>query len=414
MKELNTLVLGKPSILILCAMILLGCSKDDISEDDPIKEEPELDFVLKPSETTLYMVNPNASSETVALFYNLKTLSKTNFIVGQQNAFNNFYNDAEGDSDIKKTTGSDPGLLGSDFMFITDNNNDGKPTNWYYQQEQRIIADAIQAYNKGMVNVFTWHLREPYEGKSFYTSEMTEFQKYNALPSILPGGTNHEYYKQKLQKVAEVAKSLVGGNGKLAPFVFRPFHEFDGNWFWWGKQYCTPQQFIAIWRFTVEYLRDTLHVNNILFAYSPDNSFTTSTQYLERYPGDNYVDVLGMDNYGDFNNQGQTGVEKANKKLQIISNLAIEKVKIAAFTETGYFITPGSNSPIPNFYSKNLYDAITSNATQIGFMMFWYNAKDTYCVPVPGLADTADFIAFTNKPKVMLQNELPNLYALPN
>lgn len=413
MKELKRLLLDKSSILIVFALILSGCSKDDISEDDFINVTPEPDFVLTPEVTPSYMVNPNASAETVALFYNLKILSKTNFIVGQQNAFSNFFKDDEGDSDIKKTTGSDPGLLGSDFMFITDDENDGTASNWYHQQEQRIIADVVQAYNKGMVNVFTWHLREPYEGKSFYTSEMTEFQKQNALSSILPGGTNHEYYKQKLQKVAEVAKNLMGSNGRLAPFVFRPFHEFDGDWFWWGKKYCTPQQFIAIWQFTVEYLRDTLNVNNILFAYSPDNGFNSSAEYLERYPGDNYVDVLGMDNYGDFDNQGQAGVEKANKKLQIISNLAKEKVKIAAFTETGYFVTPGSNSPIPNFYSKNLYDAITNNATEIGFMMFWYNSKDTYCVPVPGLPDTADFLAFASKPKVMLQNALPNLYSLP-
>lgn len=416
MKELNKLILSKQPVLILFSVILLvvSCSKEDISEEDPVLETPETDFVLAPADTYLYMVNPSASAETVSLFYNLKTLSKTNFIVGQQNAFHNFYNDAEGDSDIKKTTGNDPGLLGSDFMFITDDNNDDTVSNWYYQQEQRIIADAIEAYNKGMINVFTWHLREPYEGVHFYTSEMTEFQKNNAFLSILPGGVNHNYYKQKLQKVAEVAKSLVGSNSTLAPFVFRPFHEFDGDWFWWGEQYCTPQQFIALWQFTVEYLRDTLKVNNILFAYSPDNSFTNPTEYLERYPGDKYVDVLGMDNYGDFNNQGQTGIDAANKKLQIISTLAIEKVKIAAFTETGYFITPGSNSPIPNFYSKNLYDAITNNNTEIGFMMFWYNSKNTYCVPIPGLPDTADFIAFTNKPKALLQNELPKMYVLPN
>lgn len=403
--------------LLFFILIFQSCSKDDdvFENEPPIVEEPKPDddFVLKPEATTQYMVNPNATAETVALFYNLKTLSKTKFVIGQQDAFSSFYNNDGGDSDIKKTTGSDPGLLGSDFMFITDDQNDGSASNWFFQQEKQIKADAVKAYNLGMINIFSWHLREPYEGKHFYTSEMTDFQKANAFKSILPDGENHEYYKTKLEKVAEVANSMIGANGELVPFVFRPFHEFDGNWFWWGSAYCSPQEYIALWQFTVKYLRDTLGVNNMLFAFSPDNSFTTEAQYLERYPGDDYVDVLGMDNYGDLNNQGAAGVERANKKLKIVSDLALERVKIAAFTETGYFVTPGTNAPIPNFYSENLYQTITNNNNQIAFMMFWYNWQDTYCTPVPGMPDTDDFITFTKKLEAVLQHNLPTLYKLP-
>jgi len=375
--------------------------------------ESTTEFILQPQETPNYMVNPNSTPETIALFYNLKTLSKTKFIVGQQDAFNSFYNNNIGDSDIKKTTGSDPGLLGSDFMFITDDNNDETPANWFYQQEQTIKADAIEAYNKGMVNVFCWHLREPYEGLEFYTNAMTDFQKNNAFLSILPGGENHEYYKEKLQKVAQVANSMVGSDGNLVPFVFRPFHEFDGDWFWWGAPYCTPQQYKTLWQFTVDYLKDDLNVRNILYAYSPDKNFTTSAEYLSRYPGDNYVDILGMDNYGDFNNMGQMALENANQKLQVISNLAIERVKICSLTESCFFVTPGQNNPIPEFYSNNLYNALSDNEVEIGFMMFWNNTQDTYCTPTPGLSSSSDFIEFANKPRTVLQTGLPNMYQLP-
>ena len=377
-----------------------------------ISDQPEA-FVLLPSETSSYMVNPNATAETIALFYNLKTLSKSNFLVGQQDAFNAFYNNNIGDSDIKKTTGSDPGLLGSDFMFITDDLNDETPTNWFYQQEQIIKEDAIEAYDKGMVNVFAWHLREPYEGLDFYTENMSEFQKTNAFTSILPDGENHEYYKQKLDKVAQVAKSMVGNDGKLVPFIFRPFHEFDGNWFWWGAAYCTPQQFIEVWRFTVDYLKDTQNVRNMLFAFSPDKNFNSDAEYLSRYPGDEYVDVLGMDNYGDFDNQGQMGLDSANSKLQILTSLADEKVKIAALTESCYFVTPGETNPIPGFYANNLYGALTQNNVEIGFMMFWTNSLDTYCTPTPGQSSTDDFIEFISKPEPLLANDLPDMYSLP-
>lgn len=179
------------------SLVLAGCSEDNdpfnpepdpVDPIDPVDPPGEEDFILQPEDTRTYLVDASATEETVALFYRLKTLSRTKFIVGQQDAFSSFYGDNGGDSDIKKVTGSDPGLLGSDFMFITDDSNNGEPDNWYYQQEQQIIADVVEAYDKGMLNHFSWHLREPYEGDHFYAGDMTDFQRANAFKSILPGG----------------------------------------------------------------------------------------------------------------------------------------------------------------------------------------------------------------------------------
>ncbi|WZL88174.1 glycosyl hydrolase [Salinimicrobium sp. 3283s] len=409
-------------LYMFMSLIFASCSKDEdpIQNPDPIPVDPvdpvdppeEKDFVLQPEDTKTYMVDASATEETVALFYRLKNLSRSNFIVGQQDAFNAFYGNNAGDSDIKKLTGSDPGLLGSDFMFITDKNNNGEPDNWFYQQEQQIIADAVDAYNKGMVNHFTWHLREPYEGDHFYTDEMTDFQKANAFKSILPGGANHEPYKEKLQKIAEVVKNLKGSDGKLIPIIFRPFHEFDGGWFWWGAPYSTAQEFKTLWQFTVDYLKDELNVHNILYAYAPDNSYSTATTYLQRYPGDEYVDILGMDNYGDFVPGDASKLSAANAKLKMISELAKDKVKIAAMTETGLFI-PNNTLPA-NFYSENLYEVLTNNDIQIGFMMFWQNSENLYTVPVPGLEGEEDFLEFVQKEEPLLLHEMPDMYKLPN
>ncbi len=371
-------------------------------------------FSLKPEDARSYMVNPNATAETVALFYNLKKSAENGFVVGQQDAFNLFFQDNRGEADMKKTTGSNPGLLGSDFMFITSDRNTGASNNWWYNQELMIIDHVKQAYDQGMINTFSWHLHEPYDGRDFYTANMTSFQRENAFRSILPGGANHDYFKEKLDKVASVVKSMVGSDGKLIPIIFRPFHEFDGHWFWWGQDYCTAEEFTQAWRFVVEYLRDEKQVNNMLFAFSPDNSYSTQAGYLSRYPGDAYVDVLGMDNYGDLNNQGSNGATRANDKLMMLSDLAIEKVKISAFTETGYFVEPGQNSPINNFYTDLLYPALTDNDIQISYMMFWSNYTDTYVVPTPGQSDAANFVEFANKPKSILANGLPDLYEIPN
>lgn len=393
----------------------LGCSSNDngysgITTTDPVTEDPTED-ILTPENVRSYMADPNATDETVALFYNLKKLQKTKYLIGQQDAFSSFYNDMGGESDIKKATGHDPALLGSDFMFITDDQNNGESSNWFYQQEQQITADVVEAYDKGMVNIFSWHIREPYEGISFYTDDMTDFQKQNAFASILPGGENHEYYKSKLDKVADVLSNLKGSDNKLIPVIFRPWHEFDGSWFWWGASYCTPQQYKEAWQFTVEYLRDTKNVHNVLYAFSPDKSYTTDAEYLSRYPGDNYIDVLGMDNYGDFANGSANGVTTANNKLKMVSDLAKEKVKIAAMTETGYRIT-SSTSPLNGFFTNSIYKAMTDNDVELAFVMFWNNNQDGYYVPPAGQSNTQDFVDFTLKTESVLVNTIPTMYTI--
>ncbi|WP_281228434.1 glycoside hydrolase family 26 protein [Flavobacterium aquiphilum] len=399
-----------PSLIIA----LSSCSKDDPAPDPVVVVPPvEVTDGLTTQNVKTYLVDKNATTETVALFYNLKKLAKTKFAIGQQDAFNGFYNNGStAESDIKKTTGYDPAILGSDFMFITDKNNNGQASNWFYQQEVIITDDVKEAYAKGMINTFSWHIREPYNDNSFYAADMTTEQKATAFKSILPGGVNNAWYKTKLDKVASVVSNLKGSKGELIPIIFRPFHEFDGSWFWWGADYCSPEDYKAAYQFTVEYLRDTKGIHNILYAFSPDNSYSTSTNYLSRYPGDAYVDVLGMDNYGDFNNQGQTGADKANAKLKMISDLAISKVKIAAMAETGYQVT-ATIPPIDNWFSTYLYSALTANNIQISYVLFWNNTQNAYWVPTPTASNAADFKTFVTKSKSALVNSLPNMYVLP-
>lgn len=351
-----------------------------------------------------------ATAETLALFYNLKKLPEKGFALGQQNAFNGFYYNIKGKSDIRKTTGFDPAIIGLDFSNITDDKNTGKEDNWYFQQEQIIIADAKKAYNQGMIVSFSWHFREPYKGMDFYVDRLTDKDK-NRVKSILPGGENHDYYKRKLDKIAEVAKNLKGNDGKLIPVIFRPFHEFDGSWFWWGAAHCSPEEYKELFAFTVTYLRDVKEVTNFLYAFSPDNQFNSEADYLKRYPGDAYVDVLGMDNYGDFDNKGEEGARFANSKLKILSDLAKQRNKIAALTETGYQIT-FTKDPIEGFFSKYIYNALTANDIAVSYVMFWENNEEAYFIPQPNMPDTADFVAFTKKPKVLLSDKLPSLYKI--
>lgn len=408
MKKLHFIFL----VLFSTFILLTSCSSNEETISSGTTNHSNSITAKRPV-TTSPTVDENATAETVAMFTKLKTLGQTRFAIGQQDAFNGFYDSSSlTESDIKKTTGYDPALLGSDFMFITDKNNTGTSGNWFYQQEQKIIADVKKAYDKGMINMFTWHLREPFNENSFYAADMTAQQQSTAFKSILPGGSNHNWYKLKLDKIASVVSNLRGSDDKLIPIIFRPFHEFDGSWFWWGASFCTAQEYKTAYQFTVDYLKNTKGVHNILYAFSPNDSYTTSAGYLSRYPGDAYVDVLGMDNYSDFENKGQAGADQANAKLKMISDLAISKSKIAALTETGYRVT-ATTTPISNWFSTYLYSALTANNIQISYVVFWNNSSDGYYVPTPSTSNVADFINFTNLPKSTLINVLPNMYTQP-
>ncbi len=118
--------------------------------------------------------------------------------------------------------------------------------------------------------------------------------------------------------------------------IFRIFHELNGSWFWWGGKNCEPDELKQLWRFTVSYLRDEKKVHNLLFAYNTDR-FATKEAYLERYPGDEWVDIIGFDIYqrGD-STKNEPFIKETDQSLTILESIASEKNKIPALTEFGY------------------------------------------------------------------------------
>ncbi len=354
--------------------------------------------------TRKLLVDSNATAETVALFYNLKESSKRHILVGQQDP-DVTYSNAKGETDIRKMTGRDPAIWGYNFGHITNEKNDGK--GWFHAEEHRIIGLASAAYDNGMINTFLWCLKDPYTEKTFMSKEMKAEDLKRSFRSILPGGEKHEWYKGKLRKVAEAVGSIKGHNGTLSPVIFRPFHELDGNWFWWGRNYCTAKEFQECWKFTVTYLRDDLKVHNILYAFSPDCSFKSEKDYLERYPGDAYVDVVGFDDYVDFE---KNRAHEAATKVSIISNYAKTHGKLAALTELGY-----REKPVPvDLYTGYYMKALADPSVELAYMMFWRQSKkEGICyVPVPGSAVAPDFTKFINHPRLRLLSTEKNLYTV--
>jgi len=190
------------------------------------------------------------------------------------------------------------------------------------------------------------------------------------------------------------------------PIIFRPYHEHNGDWFWWGAKWCTPDEYKQLWRLTIDYLRKTKGLHNIITCYSPDR-FKDRTEYLERYPGDDVIDIIGHDNYGNF--RSIKTKDQARQALETIVALAQERNKIAAFTETGV----GQRDVNATWWTDVLLETLKSSPStrKIAWVLVWRNAgKRQNYAAFPGSATVESFKTFEADPLTLFMEDLPRMY----
>jgi mannan endo-1,4-beta-mannosidase len=347
------------------------------------------------------LIDPQATAETRSLFKNLGKLSKTHTLFGHQHA-TEYGHGWAGDmdrSDVKSVTGSHPALIGVDLMGFS-----GMPREAIEKAKEELRKNVSDTYNRGGVTTVAWHFSNPVSKGGF---NWVDSLSLPAVKYIIPGGESHETYKSILKEIGEWTKSVRGADGNLVPMIFRPYHEFDGGWFWWGRPHCTKDEFVSLWRFTVTYLRDTLGVHNFIYAFSPDNKFKTEQQFLERYPGDDYVDMVGMDNYGDMG-RNRYDLDTAALKLKIVSDYASKAGKLAAFTETGLESIPNTS-----WWTGTLLTVMKKHKMRLSYVLVWRNdtrSATHYYAPFPGQVSSPDFLKFYNDPYTLFESDLKNIY----
>ncbi|CAN5390852.1 glycosyl hydrolase [soil metagenome] len=346
-------------------------------------------------------IDPNATKETKALFKNLWKISKNHTLFGHQHAteYGHGWSGEEDRSDVKSVTGSHPAVIGVDFSGFS-----GRSPEAIVKFKENLRKNVTDTYNRGGVTTVAWHFSNPVSGGGFYWRDTVSLP---AVRYIIPGGEAHDQYKEILDGIGEWAKTVRGADDNLVPMIFRPFHEFDGGWFWWGKPHATREEFISLWKFTVSYLRDSLNVNNFIYAFSPDNRFLTEEEFLERYPGDEWVDMVGMDNYGDLG-RNTYSVDTATLKLKIVSDYAKKAGKLAAFTETGL-----ESIPDTIWWTETLLKAMKTHNIKMTYVLVWRNdirSPTHYYAPFPGQVSVPDFIKFYEDPYTLFENDLNNIY----
>lgn len=339
-----------------------------------------------------------ASKQTKNLFFNLLKLKNKGIMFGHQDdlAYGVGWKYVSGKSDVKEVTGDYPAVYGFELGRL--------------ELDHRVNIDSVPfdsmrnyirtIYNRGGIVTLSWHLNNPLTGKTAWDPAE------GTVASILPGGEKNELYKSWLDKVANFIVTLKDKNGVPIPVILRLFHELNGNWFWWGKDHCTPEQFKELWHFTISYLRDTKNIHQLLYAYNTDR-FSSKEDYLIKYPGNKWVDVLGFDIY-----QRKAGAEgnaefihSADTMLTMLTEIASERNKIPALTEFGFGKVPDST-----WWTNVLYRALGHH--KISYALAWRNAgfkpsgEAEFYVPYKGQASENDFQKFSKEPNILFQKDL--------
>lgn len=341
--------------------------------------------------------DPKATKETVSLYKNLHQLSKKHILFGHQDdlAYGVNWKYVTGKSDIKDVVNDYPAVYGWDMGRIelgAAKNIDGVP----FEQMRKYIQDG---YQKGAVITLSWHFDNPLTGGSSWDTTK------NSVAAILPGGAKHQLYISWLDKAAQFMQSLKGSKNEAIPILFRPFHELTGNWFWWGRNTATPTELKQAWRFTIDYLRNKKQLHNLIIVYNT-NDFTTEQQFLERYPGDDLVDVVSFDLYQFEQKDKQKFINAVRHQSTILTKVAKQKNKLAAFAETGFEAIPD-----PTWWTETLWPAI--KGYPLAYVLVWRNAgysatmkKMHYYAPYKGQVSEKDFKKFYQNSYILFEKAL--------
>lgn len=333
----------------------------------------------------------NNSNEN-EIIQQLKTVKGKGILFGHQDdlAYGVEWKYVDGESDVKQVTGDYPAMFGWELG--------GLEMGWKKSLDS-VPFDSIRyfvakAYAMGGINTISWHPYSLINGNNSWDNEV------EVVEHILEGGKLHEEFKAQLTLVGNFLLSLKTTEGKAIPFIFRPWHEMDGEWFWWGSKTTTPEELIALFRLTITHLQE-MGLTEMLVAYSPDRNFTTTEEYYTWYPGDDIIDVLGVDNYWDVAQPG--GYLTAIEKLHIVINAAKEKEMISAFTESGCYQVEDTLW-YPEKYGKVFEDSLIQ--AELSYAHVWRNEKTAgYYFPHNGHPSAAGAAELLAKPYMFLLND---------
>lgn len=302
-------------------------------------------------------------------------------------------------SDVLSTGGAYPYILGLDLGELEIDN----PRNLDGNDFGLMREAAVKHYERGGIVTVSWHLRNPLTG-----GDAWDVSSDKVVESILPGGEKHDYFIGWLDKVANYLASLKDSNGQQIPVIFRPWHEHTGGWFWWGTGLCSAEQYNELWKMTWNYLVVDKKLTELVWAISPGAAPENFEAWESRYPGDGYVDIVGLDGYCATYLPQEEALPQYNTIIRSclgsLQNFAEKHGKILALTETGY-----EGLTYDKWWTEVLQPAI--EGIPIAYLLVWRNTDEMprgmvhFYAPWPEGPSEKDFKELVESGKIKLLNK---------
>ena len=248
---------------------------------------------LSPTRT---LSNPKASDSAKRLYSYLCDIYGNHIIAGQQeycgshnyNSWNDpdtFIKDNEAEFEyIFEKTGKQPAIRGIDFLAYNTTSD------WHDNAPERCI-EWTNKY-KGIATV-TWHWNVPTEEGSTETAFYVEsasatYTTFSISKALTEGTWENEVLMADIDLIAQELTKLKKAD---VPILWRPLHEAEGAWFWWGAE--GPEPCKELYRLLYDKLTNEYGLDNLIWVWT-GYTFPTSSAW---YPGDDVVDIVGYDKY---------------------------------------------------------------------------------------------------------------------
>lgn len=233
------------------------------------------------------LVSPNPSVQAVNVYNFLKEKFGTHIIAGTMAAHATNIAEAQW---VQDNTGKWPALTCFDYIDYTN-----LGTNWVDYGAIFTLGSNWWQQN-GLVSIM-WHWRDPLNKSGAFYTQDTNFD----LSKIYD--TNSPEYKAIIEDIDTVAGYLREFRNEGIPIIWRPLHEAAGAWFWWGAKGSAPCK--ALWQLMFDRMVNHHGLNNLIWVWTTNSH----ADALDWYPGDNFVDIIGMDIYPGENQHGSQYLE---------------------------------------------------------------------------------------------------------
>jgi mannan endo-1,4-beta-mannosidase len=238
------------------------------------------------AKSQIQLANKNASTEAKNLYSYIQSIGGLKTMAGQHCVP---LNGSSRLQVVHRLTEQYPALFGQDFGFSYPGYWDG------INFRQNIVDEAIKRHEQGFVITIMWHainptLDEPLEFKEGIQSEVSD-QQWQEL--ITPGSNLNERWKSQVDVIAWHLKQLQYAN---VPVLWRPYHEMNGDWFWWGKK-PGDNGYKKLWRMLYDRLTVFHKLNNLIWVYNTNEYKPGVDRHETYFPGHDVVDILATDVY---------------------------------------------------------------------------------------------------------------------